>query len=266
MNSPFLDLSKPTLLNLAIALERNRLRLPTTGLALNSFVPPELRTAVEKEINYLYEKGANAFHIGYTLRMMAAERQSAQQEKDKVDLVWTGNDILRSESRNTSVVIRELFLAAQRIVILSTYAMDKNSKARSLFQLLSKKMDTNPNLIVKIYLNINPSKNCNSSESLVREFSENFRNKIWNGTRLPEVFYYPQSLVVTGKTRTCLHAKCIAIDDEKLLITSANFTRAAHERNIEAGILIHDNWAAKTVRIQFQNLVEVGVLKRVPGL
>jgi phosphatidylserine/phosphatidylglycerophosphate/cardiolipin synthase-like enzyme len=51
-----------------------------------------------------------------------------------------------------------------------------------------------------------------------------------------------------------------------LLITSANFTRAAHERNIEAGILIHDNWAAKTVRIQFQNLVEVGVLKRVPGL
>ncbi|WP_309744892.1 hypothetical protein [Chamaesiphon sp. OTE_20_metabat_361] len=31
-----------------------------------------------------------------------------------------------------------------------------------------------------------------------------------------------------GRTRACLHAKCVVIDEEYLLVTSANFTEAAH--------------------------------------
>jgi phosphatidylserine/phosphatidylglycerophosphate/cardiolipin synthase-like enzyme len=38
------------------------------------------------------------------------------------------------------------------------------------------------------------------------------------------------------------------VDEERLFVTSANFTEAAHERNIEAGVLIADPVAAKAMR------------------
>lgn len=268
MTSPFLSLSRPALVNLAIALEQGRLMLPTTVSALSGSVPPELCGAIESEINYLYDSGAKAAHIAYTLRMMAAERYAAQGERDKVDLVWTGHAIPGSESRDTSVVVRELFASALKNVLISSYALDKGIKARYLFQVLADKMDADPSLRVKMYLNVDrPYRDERPDSVLLREFAEGFRNEIWPGERLPEVFYDPRSLTTTTQhTRACLHAKCIAVDDEKLLVTSANFTEAAHERNIEAGILLADPWAARAVRIQFENLVAKRILRRVPGL
>ena len=60
--------------------------------------------------------------------------------------------------------------------------------------------------------------------------------------------------------------KCIVIDEDRALITSANFTEAAHERNIEAGTVITDTILARSLRGQFDTLVDHGALKRVPGL
>lgn len=267
MTSPFLSLSRPALVNLAIALEQGRLMLPTTVSALSGSVPPELCGAIESEINYLYDSGANAAHIAYTLRMMAAERYAAQGERDKVDLVWTGHAIPGSESRDTSVVVRELFASAQKNVLISSYALDKGAKARDLFQVLADKMDAEPKLVVRMFLNVDrPYRDERPDSVLLREFAEVFRNEIWPGERLPEVFHDPRSLSTAQNTRACLHAKCVAVDDEKLLVTSANFTEAAHERNIEAGILLADPWAARAVRIQFENLVAKRILRRLPGV
>jgi len=53
---------------------------------------------------------------------------------------------------------------------------------------------------------------------------------------------------------------------ERLLVTSANFTEAAHERNIEAGVLLADLVAARAMRTQFETLVAKNILRRVPGL
>ena len=66
--------------------------------------------------------------------------------------------------------------------------------------------------------------------------------------------------------RACLHAKGIVIDDHRALITSADFTEAAHKRNIEAGTVITDAAIARALRAQFDTLVDRAVLKRVPGL
>lgn len=56
------------------------------------------------------------------------------------------------------------------------------------------------------------------------------------------------------------------VDDDRALVSSANFTEAAHERNIEAGLLLNDRQVAKALRAQFETLVERGALRRVPGL
>lgn len=267
MTSPLLRLSRPALLNLATALEGGRIRLPVTGEALAGSVPPGLSDAVEGEINGLYSKGVNALALAYTLKMMAAERSAAQARTDKVDLVWTGREIPGAETRDTAVVVRELFTSARKNVLISSYALDRGNKARHIFQELANRMDAEPSLQVRMYLNVSRAYRDDRAESLLlREFAERFRGEIWPGERLPEVYHDPRAIALSSRFRACLHAKCVAVDDEKILVTSANFTEAAHKRNIEAGVLLADPMAARAVRIQFENLVAKRILRRVPGV
>jgi len=50
------------------------------------------------------------------------------------------------------------------------------------------------------------------------------------------------------------------------MISSSNFTEAARERNIEAGIVIHDPGIVVALSRQFDNLTHRGTLTRVPGI
>ncbi|MGH9321370.1 MAG: phospholipase D-like domain-containing protein [Vicinamibacteria bacterium] len=61
-----------------------------------------------------------------------------------------------------------------------------------------------------------------------------------------------------------LHAKCVVVDDRLSLVTSANFTEAAHWRNIEAGVLVDDPRFAVNLRSQFDRLIAEGLLLRLP--
>ncbi|MEI6380673.1 MAG: DISARM system phospholipase D-like protein DrmC [Cyanobacteriota bacterium ELA615] len=272
MSSSFLCLSRTALLDLASALEQERLKLPIISSALNGLVASHLYSDIESELNHLYSSGANATHIAYTLKMMAAERSAAQEERDKFDIVWTGQTIpssvsLLEVSRDTSIVVRELFASAKKSVLISSYALDKGDKARDLFKVLADKMDSDSKLVVRMFLNVNRKYgNKTSSSILLREFAETFRKEIWPGNRLPQVFHDPRSLSIKQETRACLHAKCVVVDDEKLFVTSANFTEAAHERNIEAGVLIADSWAATAMQNQFLNLVTNNILLPLPGI
>ena len=84
--------------------------------------------------------------------------------------------------------------------------------------------------------------------------------------RLPELFYDPRALSAEPGPKACLHAKCIVVDDRRAFITSANFTEAAQERNIESGVLVNDAHVARALRDQFESLVAAGLLKHAPGL
>ena len=55
-----------------------------------------------------------------------------------------------------------------------------------------------------------------------------------------------------------LHAKCMIVDHEHALITSANFTDRGQSRSIEVGVLIHDKSYAVALERQWSNLVESG--------
>ena len=62
-----------------------------------------------------------------------------------------------------------------------------------------------------------------------------------------------------------LHAKAMVVNEERVLITSANFTEAALDRNIELGLLIRDRAMAASVTAHFQGLVEARLLKLLPA-
>jgi phosphatidylserine/phosphatidylglycerophosphate/cardiolipin synthase-like enzyme len=69
------------------------------------------------------------------------------------------------------------------------------------------------------------------------------------------VFYDRRSLEPGHSRRACLHAKVIVRDEVQTLITSANLTEAAQERNVEAGVLLDDRAFARGVVGQFERLV-----------
>jgi phosphatidylserine/phosphatidylglycerophosphate/cardiolipin synthase-like enzyme len=54
------------------------------------------------------------------------------------------------------------------------------------------------------------------------------------------------------------------VDDRVAFVTSANLTEAAQQRNIEAGVLVEGEGFARSLRAQFDALVDAGALRRLP--
>ena len=265
--SIFHQLSRPTLLHLATALQTGRLQLPALRIDLADYVPANLQPLVEAEFEHLERLEMTSQQVAYLLRLLAQERQLQQAQSDRVDLVWTGAEVANNESRDTKIVVRELFKLAKHHVTISSYALDRGAKSHALFAPLAQRMDENPSLKVQLFANIQrPYRNLDPEAAILAQFALNFRQHIWQGRRLPELFYDPRALATGLDTRACLHAKCVIVDDLHLFVTSANFTEAAHERNIEAGVLLTNEIAAKSMRSQLEQLVRKGILKQLMGL
>jgi cardiolipin synthase len=76
-----------------------------------------------------------------------------------------------------------------------------------------------------------------------------------------EILHWPKAqreLNVAGKPGK-LHAKCAVIDDA-VVISSANLTDDAFNRNMEMGVVAHDVPLAMSVRTHFEELKTAGVL------
>ena len=54
------------------------------------------------------------------------------------------------------------------------------------------------------------------------------------------------------------------VDRSKLFLTYAKFTEAAHQRNIEMGLLSHAIYLAEQVAAYFEGLRQSGHLMRLP--
>ena len=70
----------------------------------------------------------------------------------------------------------------------------------------------------------------------------------------------PLSLDEAPEKRAALHAKCVVVDRHTVFVSSANFTEAAHERNIEVGLLIQGGWLADRITGHFEAMVVEGLL------
>jgi phosphatidylserine/phosphatidylglycerophosphate/cardiolipin synthase-like enzyme len=179
----------------------------------------------------------------------------------KPDLVWSGPEVPGLHARDTRRVYEELLGSAEHSILASTYAFFDGPKA---FEVLALRMETTPALRVTLLLNIQRKRgDTAASDQVVRRFAERFWKTDWPGSSRPTVFYDPRSLDPSGPIGV-LHAKAVVVDDEAVFITSANFTEAALDRNIELGVLIRDRALALTVAGYFRNLIDRDLLKPLP--
>ena len=125
-------------------------------------------------------------------------------------------------------------------------------------------MRTVPELRVTLLLNIHRRRNDTSRpDEVVRRFAGRFWKEDWPGDARPTVFYDPRS--VDPLVRGVLHAKALVADEERVFVTSANFTAAAQDDNIELGLLVRSRTLALGVVRHLQGLIDRGLLRSLPA-
>ncbi len=255
MSSPFAQLPAAALDAVADAFECGRIS-SGNALALRTYVPEGQCAEIGAEIDRLINSGAHGDHIAYLLRALSFERKRTQEQIDAVELVWSGPDGSGGEARETGVVVRELFASAKKSVIVVGFAI---AQGKDIFHVLADRMDTNLNLDVTMFINVARGYRDTTIDSqLARRFAADFKRNQWPGKRLPIVYYDPRSLSTEEHHRSSLHAKCIVADDYRVFITSANFTEAAQERNVEVGVLIKSRVFATRTANQLLALIQAG--------
>ena len=255
------SLTDANLTALAAALRSGRLQPPFSALSLQRYGSGANAGALAGRFQQLQDEGMQPQHVALLLETILRTRLNLPQESEIVDLVWTGPETLGVTNLDTSVVVRDLFGDAESEVLVVGFAV---YQGRSVFQRLTERMEERPGLRVKLFLNV-PRQTGDSSlpDQVITRFSQRFRTQEWPGGKLPELFYDPRSLDMDVVKRSSLHAKCIVIDRRLAFVTSANFTEAAHTRNIEVGALIRYDRFAVRLAEHFETLAEAGLLKRI---
>jgi phosphatidylserine/phosphatidylglycerophosphate/cardiolipin synthase-like enzyme len=264
MTTPLIKLSTAAIKSLAEAIRCGRLSSPYSDISLRDYAPVTDSSEIASELQRLSKSGVDSANMVYVLDAIAAERARNQPVEDMVELVWTGPKSIQSATRDTGVVVREMFTNADEDVLIAAYAVYQGKR---IFKELADRMDALPRLRVRMFLNITRAYQDQRSEAeLLREFAELFRRNDWPGQRQPEVFYDPRALTSETGGRAALHAKCVVVDGSAAFVTSANFTEAAQDRNIEAGVFVRIPSFAAALVGQFDNLISYGHIRRVPSI
>ncbi|HVC95153.1 MAG TPA: DISARM system phospholipase D-like protein DrmC [Pirellulales bacterium] len=262
MSQAIHELSDDELRELAAAIGAGRLRAPFTVLGLGRIVPASVAPNLTSELQRLADAGLGGGQLSLALDLLLADRAGRPRFDDAIDLVTTGPDAPGVVNRDTSVVVRELFSAAQHSVLLAGYAV---YQGQQVFRALADRMQEHPELQVRLFLDISRGAGDTTiATELVRRFADRFKTRQWPKDRpLPEVYYDPRALDLSPDQRACLHAKCIVVDRQAVFVSSANFTEAAQERNIEVGLLVRSGVLADKIVRHFEALLASTLLHRV---
>ena len=203
-----------------------------------------------------------ATHMALLLEARAEGAEARMAGASACELVWTGPESAGSQSRDTAVVIDDIFSTASRSVLFSSFVVQSGNV---VFRALARRMQETPDLQVRMFLHVARKPNDTRDDSeLLREFAAGLARQ-WPGQRRPEVFYDARTLSSDRDVRASWHAKCVLADDEVAFVTSANFTEWAQERNVEAGVLVRSHHFVRQLRRQFDGLTQSKQVRRLPG-
>jgi phosphatidylserine/phosphatidylglycerophosphate/cardiolipin synthase-like enzyme len=257
MDDVLRPLSDADLRALAAALRSGRLSAPFPLPAVQRFCTADHSAAAAQRFRALADEGMRPEHLALLLETAARARAHRPGENERIELVWTGPEVV-GKNRDTGVVVREMFASARASVLVAGYAV---YQGREVFRTLAERMQECPDLHVRLVLDVHRqhADSCSGAE-IVARFARRFRENDWPWPLLPEVFFDPRSLEVEATRRSSMHAKCVVIDRQTAFVSSANFTEAAQQRNIEAGVLIRSEPFAIRLGQQFEALVTAGLL------
>jgi phosphatidylserine/phosphatidylglycerophosphate/cardiolipin synthase-like enzyme len=264
------DVSTGDLEQLAGALAVGSLKTPLNGSSLGMAGLAHLAVTLEPFAT-LDQRALQA-----VVAVALAERRQAGAQR--IDLVWSGSDSGPSYARYTKVVIPEMINAATRQITIAGYSFDRGA---GIFQELHQAMQRG--VSARLFLDVHQlyerlAQHLRQEKRFSRlapldqakqagpahfaaEVLGLFREIHWPyESPAPELHYDPRT--AEAYSFASLHAKCLIVDFEHVLVTSANFTARGQDRNIEVGVLIHDKEYAAALERQWNNLIESGDVVR----
>jgi len=207
-------------------------------------------------------RGTDPQRVAWMLQRLSRERSRADDRYSRVaSLVWSGVRDGDPSIRDTKVVLDDIFNRAESHVLIATFVL---YDGLSVFAALTDRLRLRPDIAVDLYVNLPSESGRDEDESAdAAHFLESFARKHWpSDLPLPAIYYDPETRR-HGAKRATLHAKCVVVDHRWAFVTSANFTEAAQERNIEAGVLLDHPRLAGALAGQFGALKNTGRLKQM---
>jgi cardiolipin synthase len=173
--------------------------------------------------------------VAATLRAIAA---TAERVPEPPTLVWSGPQLPGDSVRTTSAIVR-LIDEAEESVLASTYSGTATAPfVQALVRAAQRKVT------ITVVADVSQQKGC----------AEAISGAV---PRARVLGFYD---VVTGQPRM-QHSKVLVIDGRTALVTSANLSYSAVEKNLEAGLLVHDSSVASQITRRFADLLAAGNLR-----
>ena len=208
------------------------------GLLHNAVKAVEVgrRTRALELLSKLLQELGDVSSVRAVLEALGGIEQAARP-----DLVWTSPSVPGAEG-HTTLAVSELINEAEHHVYAATFTATKGSNYMVALQHALTKG-------VKVTLILDRARQQDYASKWnwhVRDVLPDAR--IWC-LEVPDVNVYAVQ-----------HAKVVMVDDRAALVTSANFSEAAAERNLECGVLMRDAGIAKSIRTQLLALRDHGHL------
>ena len=257
--NPLLMLPVSSLRKIASALRDGHVGEDLSGRALKQIAGPSA-PPVEAYLRTLLKEGMTLAQAARVVDAIADTLAASLDPAMVVDLVLSGPEVPGVPTCDTGATVTSLIEAAKSEIMLVGYAVHNGQK---IFARLAQRLSQEPELRVVLCLDISRGwQDTSLSTEIVHRFEQDFRSKHWPGATLPELYYDPRSLEMGHTNRSCLHAKCVIADRSQALVTSANFTEAAQERNIEVGVRVRHKPLVERLSNYFEGLIASGALVR----
>ncbi|MDE0386805.1 MAG: DISARM system phospholipase D-like protein DrmC [Defluviicoccus sp.] len=249
------------LLRLSELLEAGLLTPPMSVLSLRDHMAAAHAASVAECLAKLSAEGLPTAHIALVLRAFAAGTESVGDSSSPIEMVVSGPDATGG-ARDTGVVMRQLFARARERVLAVGFAV---RQGKAVFKTLADRLDNDDSFVATLCIDVRRQHGDTSIDrDILRRFANEFARNEWPGNRMPRLYYDPRSLDPAERRASSMHAKCVVIDGREALVTSANFTEAAQERNIELGLLVNSQSVADKIEEHFMSLIVNGNLARLP--
>lgn len=183
--------------------------------------------------------------------LAAADTARDVRASGSLEVVWTGPATVHVPVRMTQEVVLELVEQARESIFLLSYAA---YRVQVIVDALASASDRGVD--VRFLLESNEASDGRLSFDAGHAFAAlagRVRWYEWTSERRREF----------APIGASMHAKGLLIDDRIALVTSANFTGSAMERNMELGLLVRGGEVPRRLAAHFRGLIGDGVLVEV---
>lgn len=174
----------------------------------------------------------------------------AAKHQTRAEVCWSGPVNTLQGFRTTAEAYRELISKATRTALIVSYALGEVESLRDSLEIaLSRGVQVR--LLLEDFHVFTQTSWRSQFVALGSQVLEQAKVYIWPKSNRRQN---------DGRVYGSMHIKCLVVDEEAVLLTSANWSGAAMQDNMELGVVVADLELASSVAQHFDHLITNGVI------